>query len=406
MINRELYLAKIRPFMNKPFVKVITGVRRSGKSAILRMVKDELEKMTVKPEDIIYINFDSMKNSGIENGADLYTHVSKRIIQNEKSYLMFDEIQEVINWEKAINSFLVDFDVDIYITGSNSRLLSSELSTYIAGRYVEFTVYPLSFAETFDFLTGYKIEQTTTSIDEYFDHFAKIGGFPVLYTSNYDEDSALKIVSDIYSSVILRDIVSRHNIRNIALLEKIIKFIFDNIGNTFSAKAMSDYFKNEKRTVNIETIYNYLSYLEDAFIVYRVSRYDLRGKEILKTSEKFYLSDQAFKNAIIGIKGYAISGILENIIYLELKRRDYTVYIGKLDDREIDFVAERKGKKIYVQVAYRLSDEKTIDREFGNLLEILDNHPKYVVSTEKIFSDNIKGVKHVNIVEFLLMKEY
>ena len=343
--------------------------------------------------------------SDIENEKDLYKYVNTKIVENNKMYIMLDEIQEVKNWEKAINSFLVDFDCDIYITGSNSRLLSSELSTYIAGRYVEINITPLSFAESLYFneiLTGIKPD----NIRNYFYTFVRKGGFPVLHISDYSEEAAYKIVSDIYSSAILRDIIGRHKIRNVALLEKIVKFIFDNIGNTFSAKKITDYFKSEQRRVDLETIYNYLTYLENAFIIHMVSRYDLKGKEILKTNEKFYLGDQALKYAVMGYKDRDISGVLENIVYLELKRRGYNVYVGKMADKEIDFVAERKSEKVYVQVAYRLSDDKTVDREFGNLMDISDHYPKYVVTTEEFWQDNIQGIKHKHIADFLLMDEF
>lgn len=405
MIKRELYLKQIRPFINKPLIKVLTGIRRSGKSAILSMLKDELIDSGVTPENIIYINFESMIYSDIENEKDLYKYVNTRIVKNNKMYIMLDEIQEVKNWEKAINSFLVDFDCDIYITGSNSRLLSSELSTYIAGRYVEINITPLSFAESLYFdeiLTGMK----PANVRNPFYTFVRKGGFPVLYINNYSEEAAYKIVSDIYSSAILRDIIGRHKIRNVALLEKIVKFIFDNIGNTFSAKKIIDYFKSEQRRVDIETIYNYLTYLKNAFIIHMVSRYDLKRKEILKTNEKFYLGDQALKYAVMGYKDRDISGVLENIVYLELKRRGYNVYVGKIADKEIDFVAERKSEKVYVQVAYRLSDDKTVAREFGNLMDIPDHYPKYVVTTEEFWQDNIEGIKHKHIADFLLMNEF
>lgn len=404
MIKRELYLHKIRPFVNKPFIKVLTGIRRCGKSAILSMIREEIIESGVAPENIIFINFESLQYSDIENEKHLYKYVSERIVSS-RTYIMLDEIQEVKNWEKAINSFLVDYDVDIYITGSNSKMLSSELSTYLAGRYVEIKISPLSFAETLEFRQVRSGKEVEDKRKEFYS-FLRLGGFPVLYTAEYSEDVAYKIVSDIYSSAILRDIISRHQIRNVALLEKIVKFVFDNIGNTFSAKKVTDYFKSEQRKADTETIYNYLTYLENAFIIYKVSRYDLKGKEVLKTNEKYYLGDQALKYAIMGYKDREISGILENIVFLELKRRGYEVYVGKNDDKEVDFVAERKDEKVYVQVAYRLSDQKTIDREFGNLMVIPDHYPKYVVTTEEIFSDNIEGIKHKNIADFLLMDEY
>ena len=351
MVKRELYLNQIRPFIDKPFIKVITGIRRSGKSQILMMLRDELKERGVKEEQILYINFESYEYADIEDDKQLYQFVRQRIIPNAKTYIMLDEIQVVQRWEKVVNSFMVDFDCDVYITGSNSKLLSSELATFIAGRYIELTVYPLSFAETFDFYKA--MGSVERDKKEAFNRFARIGGFPALYIADFSEADALKIVGDISSSAILKDIVARHKIRNVALLEKIMQYVFDNIGNTFSAKKISDYFKSEKRTVDIETIYNYLSYLEDAFIIHRVPRYDVRGKEILKTNEKFYLGDHALKYAVLGYNETAVSGVLENIVFLELKRRGYKVNIGKLDDKEIDFVAEKNGAKVYIQVAFR-----------------------------------------------------
>lgn len=405
MIKREYYLEQIRPFIDKPLIKVLTGIRRSGKSAILMMLKEELAHRGISHKNIIYINFESMEYADIDNAKSLYNFVKSKIKNELKYYILLDEIQEVNDWEKAINSFTVDCNSDIYLTGSNSKLLSSELATYIAGRYIEINVTPLSFKENLEFkraLTGTGI----SNIQEEFIRYLRLGGFPVIHTADYSYEEAYKIINDIYASATLRDIVQRNRIRNIEMLEKIVKYVFENIGNMFSAKKVSDYFKNQQRKVDIETVYNYLDALEGAFIIYRVPRYDLRGKEVLQTNEKYFIGDQGLKYAVMGYKDRDISGILENIVFLELKRKGYQVYVGKFDDKEIDFVAEKKEKKIYVQVAYKLSEEATVEREFGALLGVRDHYPKYVVTMEEFWQDNIEGIKHKNLAEFLLMEEY
>lgn len=401
MIKREMYLKKIRPYVDKPFVKVITGMRRSGKSAILQILRNEFIEGGVSEKNIIFISFESMKYDYIENASTLYEEISSLIKNKKKYYLFLDEIQEVKDWEKAINSFLVDFNIDIYITGSNSKLLSSELATYIAGRYIEISIYPLSFKEHLLFKKEVGKEDILP-LEKELEHYIRLGGFPVVHTSKYSPDDAYKIIYDIYSSIVLRDIIQRNNIRNIELLDRIVKFVFDNIGNTFSAKKIADYFKSQQRKVDLNTVYNYLIMLEAAFIIQKVSRYDLKGKEILQTNEKFFLGDPSLKYAVMGFKDRDISGILENIIYLELKRRGYNVYIGKLNDKEIDFIAERKEEKIYIQVAYKMSSEETIQREFSSLLEIKDHYPKFVITMDEFFQDNIQGVKHLKLLDFLL----
>lgn len=400
MILRPGYLEEIKPFINKPQIKIITGIRRSGKSTILRLLKEELFAKGIKQEQIIAINFESFTYSELLEAPKLYQFIKAEIKTNQKYYLLLDEIQEVKEWEKAVNSFLVDFDVDIYLTGSNSHLLSSELATYLAGRYVEIPVYTLSYKEFLDFREHYFSKEENS--ENLFLLYLRKGGFPVIHTANYPEDSAYKVVYDIYSSVILRDTVQRYKIRDVELLERVIKYAFDNIGNTFSGKNVADYFKSQQRKVDVNTVYNYLNALEGAFILYRVPRYDIKGKEILKTQEKFYVSDISLIYATMGNRDRMIAGILENMVFLELKRRGYKVYIGKLDSNEIDFVAEKKGNKVYIQVAYKLENEQTVDREFGNLLAVDDQYPKYVVTMDEFWKDSIEGVKHLYISDFLL----
>ena len=313
--------------------------------------------------------------------------------------------QEVKEWEKAINSFLVDLDIDIYLTGSNAHLLSSELATHLAGRYVEIPVYTLSFSEYLQFKSHYS-PHNKQSIKELFVTYLRMGGFPVLHTSSYTEPTAYKVIYDIYSSVILRDTVQRYNIRDIELLERVVKYAFDNIGSTFSGKNVADYFKSQQRKIDLNTVYNYLSALEGAFILYRTPRYDVKGKEILKTQEKFYLSDIGLLYATMGYRDSKINGVLENIVFLELKRRYYQVYVGKIDLKEIDFIAEKQGKKVYVQVAYKLESDSTVEREFSELIAIEDQHPKFVVTMDDFWQESIEGVKHLYITDFLLSDEY
>ncbi len=405
MIKRELYLAQLRELIDKPVIKVLTGIRRSGKSEIMKMLREELLLRKVAEEQIVYLNFDSFEFAEIENAAKLYTYIKERVKPQKRVYILLDEVQEVESWEKAVNSFMTDFEADIYITGSNSRMLSSELATYLAGRYVEIHVFPLSFAEYLLF------KSVRTGISEFnryseFQNFLRMGGFPVLHIADYNTETAYKIVFDIYSSAILRDTIQRNNIRDVELLERVVKFILDNVGNRFSSKSIADYFKSQQRKIDINTVYNYLSALQGAFIIDIIQRYDIKGKEILKTYEKYFVGDPSISYAVMGYRDRLISGVLENIVMLELKRKGYRVFTGKWDDREVDFVAEKNENKIYVQVAYKLESQATIDREFNPLLEIRDNHPKFVVTMDEFWRDNIDGVKHIHIADFLLQESY
>lgn len=404
MIKRETYLNQLLPFIDKPFIKVLTGLRRCGKSSLLMMLEDELIHRGVLQKSIIRINFESFDYTHLQTSKDLYDFVKKKLTKNKKTYILLDEIQEVKEWEKAVNAFLVDFDVDIYITGSNSRLLSSELSTYIAGRFVEFHIQTLSFKEYLSFNLIQNSQEI--SVYEAFENYRRLGGFPVLHTSNYSYDSAYKVVFDIYSSAILRDTIQRNNIRDIELLERIVKYVFDNIGNKFSAKNVADYFKSQQRKLDLNTVYNYLKALEYAFIIYRIPRYDVKGKEILKTQEKYFVGDIALLYSVMGFKDRLISGVLENILMLELKHRGYNVYVGKFGLKEIDFIAEKSGSKIYVQVAYLLTEPSTIEREFSPLLEVKDNFPKYVVTMDAGWKDTMEGIKHFHIADFLLLNSF
>ena len=404
MIKRDLYLEEIKKYMNKPIIKVITGMRRSGKSMILKLIQEELEKMGIVKENIIYMNFESLVFIDIKDFEALYKHIIKKTFNKKgKIYILLDEIQEVKGWEKAINSFLVDLDVDIYITGSNANLLSSELATYIAGRYIEIKIYPLSFQEYIDFASENN-KKTPLSIDEYFYQYLNFGGLPGIHIFNYNKEEIYQYLADVYNSILLRDVIARNNIRDIELLERVVLYIMDNIGNTFSAKSISDFLKNQGRKLSIETIYNYLKALENAFIISKVQRYDIKGKNILETQEKYYLSDLGFRHAKLGYQSNDISGYLENIVYLELLRRKYKVNVGKKNNKEIDFIANLRDENLYLQVTYLLASPETIEREFSPLKAIKDNYPKMVLSMDNLSESNIEGIKRKRIIDFLLEK--
>ena len=402
MIKRNLYLEEIKKYINKPITKVITGMRRSGKSMILKLIQEELENVGIIKENIIYMNFESLIFMDIKDFETLYKHIIEKTSDKKgKIYILLDEIQEVKGWEKAINSFLVDLDVDIYITGSNANLLSSELATYIAGRYVEIKIYPLSFQEYIDFVSENN-KENPLSLDEYFTQYLNFGGLPGIHIFNYNKEEIYQYLVDVYNSILLRDVIARNNIRDIELLERVVLYIMDNIGNTFSAKSISDFLRNQGRKLSVETIYNYLKALENAFIISKVQRYDIKGKNILETQEKYYLSDLGFRHAKLGYQSNDISGYLENIVFLELLRRKYKVNIGKQNNKEIDFVANLRDENLYLQVTYLLASEETIEREFSPLKSIKDNYSKLVLSMDNLLESNVEGIKRKKIIDFLL----
>lgn len=386
--------------MNRPFIKVIAGIRRCGKSVVLQLIAEELERQGITKEHIVYMNFESFEWMDIADAKALYLHIKDKVAKTDgKVYILLDEIQEVKDWEKAVNSFMVDWDVDVYVTGSNSRLLSSELSTYLAGRYISFHIMPLSFNE---YLLFHGIASgNREKLHDEFQKYLRMGGFPAIHTGDYNYEAIYRLVYDIYSSVILRDTVQRHGIRNVELLERVVRFVFDNIGNRLNAKNIADYFKSQQRRVDINTVYNYLDALQGAFIIQRVPRYDIKGKELLQTNEKYFVSDLSLVYAVMGYKDRMIAGALENIVYWEMKRRGYDTFIGKQDNREVDFVGIRRDEKIYVQVTYRMESEATVEREFAPLLAIGDHYPKFVVSMDEVWQDNIEGVRHKHIADFL-----
>ena len=394
-------MQRIRPFMNTDLIKVFTGIRRAGKSVMLELVKNELRESGIGEENFLCINFEQFSNSQFLDVESLYKKITD-FQKNTKGkiYLFFDEIQEVDGWEKCINSCRIDFDCDIYITGSNAKLLSGELATYLAGRYVEFVIYPFSFAEFFEMnrLKNPNVDKATC-----FMQFLKTGGMPFL--SNFPDDDSAKsqYLIDIYNSVVLKDVVKRNNIRDVDTLERIVAYAFSNIGHIFSATSLSKYFKSENRKISHDTILNYLKFCSDAFLFYKINRYDLEGKKIVTVNEKYYCADHGLREALFGKNVQNIDQVLENIVCLELLRRNYKVYVGKKGDLEIDFIAEKQGKKIYIQVAYLLANEETIKREFSIYNFVKDSYPKYVVSMDDLdFSQN--GIIHKNIKDFLLME--
>ncbi|MBQ6850840.1 MAG: ATP-binding protein [Oscillospiraceae bacterium] len=399
MIKREIYMAKIRPFIDKELVKVMTGIRRGGKSVMLDLIKEELSVRGVKPEQMISYNFEKLGLEHLKTALALHADVlEKAAAVNGKVYLFFDEIQEVKDWEKCINSLRIDLDCDIYITGSNAKLLSTELTTYLGGRYVEFVIYPFSFGE---YLQVYTRQNPEANTAQAFQSYLTGGGMPYLYNLNFEQEPCRQYLTDLFSSVVLKDIVKRHNVRDVDLLERIIAYVVANIGNTFSASSIAKFLKNEKRTVSNETVLNYISYCVDAFLFYQVKREDLQGKQILSTNEKYYMADHGIRQAVYGGNMRDINLILENIVYMELLRRGYSVTVGRNSEKEVDFVCEKQGDRLYIQVAYLLASEETADREFGAFKNIPDNYPKYVLSMDE-FSMGRNGIKHMNIRDFLL----
>ncbi len=398
-IDRPMYVDKIMAYVDAPFIKILTGIRRCGKSTMLKIIMDRLHyQKNVPKERIVSFRFDSMLYEDM-TAKQMYEELKSKLSENGKTYFFLDEIQEVNGWERVVNSLASDYDVDIYITGSNSRMMSSEISTYLTGRYISFRIYTLSFEEYLTFKGQHTpVENPRTELANYI----CLGGFPAVHLQSYSSDEVYTIVRDIYNSTVFLDIVRRSQIRKVDQLERIIKFTFHNMGNTFSAKTISDYLKAERRALDNETVYNYLQKLEGAYLLHRCSRYDLRGKEILKTQEKFYLADTSLRYSVLGYQADTYASSLENIVYLELCRRGYRVFVGKTEDGEIDFVAERLNEKIYVQVTQKIESEKTMKREYERLLSVRDNYPKYVLRTDEFAGGNYEGIKTMHVADFLL----
>ena len=398
-IERPQYLQELGKYRDTPLVKILAGIRRCGKSTILEMLKEELLESGISTDHIISLRYTSEALEENMSSKEMYLEIKMQIKDNERYYLLLDEVQEVSGWEKAINSLLEEENTDIYVTGSNSKLMSGEISSYLTGRYIMIPVYTLSFSEYLRFKQGDSRSKKELLLD-----YIRMGGFPIVARSNFDESSAYQIVEGIYNSVMNSDITRRYNIQNLDLFQRVVKFVVENVGKTFSANAIAKFLKSEGRSLSIESIYNYLSYLEKAFVIYRCLRYDLQGKSVLKTQEKFNLADPSLKYCIMGFNPKSIAAMLENLVYFELRRRGYDVYIGKNDTKEIDFVAVRRDERIYVQVCRNLPEDS--DRELANLLELKDHYPKYVVTLDDLAGGNVNGVKIVHMADFLLSEEY
>ena len=397
MIIRPHYMDTLKTYRDVPLVKILAGIRRCGKSTILDMLRDDLLKSGIAADHIISMRYTSEDFDGGMTDKDMYNGIKEQMTGNGCYYLLLDEVQEITGWEKAVNSLLENADTDIYVTGSNSKLMSSEISTCLAGRYISIPVYTLSFSEYLDFK-----KSDSRSPKELLNEYLRLGGFPIVALASFDERSAYQIVEGIYNSVITNDITKRHNIMSFALFNRVVKYIVENVGKTFSANAIAKFLKSGGRSLSVEAVYNYLNWLEKAFVIYRCQRYDLQGKSVLKTQEKFYLADASLKYCIMGFNPKSIAAMLENIVYFELRRRGYEVYIGKNGTKEIDFVAVQRDERIYVQVCRRLPEES--DREVANLLEIKDHYPKYVVTLDELAAGNINGVKIVHLADFLLSR--
>lgn len=399
MIVRPYYLDILRTYRDVPLVKILAGIRRCGKSTILDMLKDDLIGSGVSADHVIHLRYTSEELDDGMTAKQMYRDIKGRMTDGQRYYLLLDEVQEVEGWEKAINSLLEDANTDIYVTGSNSKLLSGEISTYLTGRYISIPVFTLSFAEYLEFK-----RDSGRTLKELLSEYIRMGGFPIVALGDLDERSSYQIVEGIYNSVITSDITRRHNIMNFDLFNRVVKYVVENVGKTFSANAIVKFMKSEGRSLSVESVYNYLEWLEKAFVIYRCQRYDMQGKTVLKTQEKFYLADASLKYCIMGFNPKSVAAMLENIVYFELRRKGYDVYIGKNAAKEIDFVAVRRDERIYVQVCRNLPEES--DREITNLLEVRDHYPKYVVTLDELAAGNINGVRIVHLADFLLAEDY
>lgn len=397
MIPRPRYMEIFRTYRDAPVIKVLAGIRRCGKSTLLEMLREELKRDGVPEEHIVKRSYTSEEFEDGMTDKEMYRDIVEKMSGAGRYYLLLDEVQEIDGWEKAVNSLLEKGNTDIYVTGSNSKLMAGEISTYLSGRYITIPVYTLSFAEYLAFK-----ESTGRTSRELLTEYLRFGGFPLVALGDFEETAAYQIVEGIYHSVISNDITRRHDIKNVDLFNRVVKFVIENVGKTFSANAIVKFLKSEGRALSVETIYNYLEWLEKAFVIYRCPRYDLKGKSVLKTQEKFYLADASLKYCIMGFRPESVAAMLENVVYFELRRRGYEVYIGKNETKEIDFVAVRRDERLYVQVCRSLPQKS--DREVANLLAVKDHYPKYVVTLDEFAGGNIDGVKIVHLMDFLLME--
>lgn len=398
MIDRPAYLKQILPFVGKNIIKILVGVRRSGKSTLLGQIKDYLIDNGIPESSIITMNLESARFADIADARSLQSYVREHRAESGKTYAFFDEIQEVDGWEKALRSFMVDYDMDLYVTGSNAHLLSGELATHITGRYIQIPVYPFSFEE---YLRATNAENSGASRSEAFRDYLDMGGFPFRYDLDFQREPSLKYLTDIYGTILLKDVVQRNAIRDANQLERILDYAMEQVGHTLSAKSISDYLKSDRRSVSVDTVYGYLKAAEDACLLHKVQREDAIGKKMLRFNEKYYVVDQGLREARGFSNANAVDQVLENIVFIELLRRGYRVTVGKVGDREIDFVAEKNGEREYYQVAYLLAAEETIEREFSVLEAVPDNFPKFVLSLGE-FQPSRNGIRGINLIDWLL----
>ena len=397
MIKRELYLKKIKNFQDKPLIKVITGMRRAGKSTLLNMLAEDLKEQGIRDEQIVRINFESMDFDVIRDYRQLYAYIKEKRIP-EAMYLLLDEIQQVDSWERAINSLFMEGGVDIYITGSNANMLSSDLSTLLAGRYVEIQVFPLSFQEYLLFLP----QEVRANKSEAFENYMKYGGLPLIPSLPQENDTMEMFLAGIYNTVLMKDVIQRNAVRDPALLENIVRFLADNVGNPVSSSKVAGYLTSQGRKTAAATVDNYLQMLTKAYIFYRAQRYDIKGKMYLKTQEKYYIVDNGLRNALLDFRQGDYGHVLENIVYLELLRRGYHVAIGKVGTLEVDFVASKAERKVYYQVAASVLDDATRERELKPLEAIPDAYEKVLLTMDRTFIRDFEGIRNINIVDWLL----
>lgn len=399
MVKRSFYIEQIRPFMNQNIVKVLTGIRRCGKSVMLQLIQEELLEQGIPNDRILQVNFETRAVDYVRTVNECYAYIREFAGKHPgKIYLLLDEIQELEKWETMINACMIDFDTDIYITGSNAKMLSGELATYLGGRYVEFKIYPFSFREVLQAMGEVPSQEA-------FRIYLQRGGMPFLYQFPMDERSVRQYLDDIYSSIILKDIAQRNQIRDMELLKRVLQYFILNIGNQFSASSITKYLKSENRKISNETLYHYIDYCKTACLLHLVSRENISGKQVLQFQEKIYLTDHGIREALFSNNQRDINQVMENMVYMELLRHGYDVTVGRIERAEVDFVARKGDDKLYIQVSYLLAGKDTIEREFGVLEKIADNYPKYVVTMDELNMGR-NGIKHFNIREFLLMEQY
>ena len=392
--KRKGYIDRIKPFMQKSVVKVLTGQRRVGKSFLLYQLIEEI--LGKEPDaNIIYINLEDFAFSSLQTAEDLHSYIISHSKEKAKNYIFIDEIQDIPGFEKVIRSLLLNEDNDIYITGSNAKMLSGELATYLSGRYIEFKIYSLSYSE---FLEFHGLTESETSYELY----SRYGGLPYLLNLPLEDETVNEYLKRVYSTIVFRDVVSRYKLRNTLFLEKLIQFLSENIGNLFSAKNISDYLKSQHTTISVNQIQSYTEYLNNAFLIHRVERYDLIGKRVFEIGEKYYFENMGIRNIVVGYRITDKAKILENLVYNHLLYKGYDIKVGYYGDKEIDFIGEKNGEKLYIQVALKIDSDKTAEREFGNLLKIQDNYPKIVVTKDTFSGNSYEGIRHCPIRQFLM----